>query len=79
MEDVLDLYAEAEDERLPVVGFDETSKKLIAETRQPVPARAGAVQRFDYEYQRNGVRNLFILSAQARVATCRSNRTPDDA
>ena len=66
MEDVLDLYAEAEDERLPVVGFDETSKQLIAETRQPVPARAGAVQRFDYEYQRNGVRNLFMFCQPKR-------------
>jgi hypothetical protein len=66
MEDVLDLYAEAADERLPVVGFDETSKQLIAETRQPVPARAGAVKRFDYEYQRNGVRNLFMFCQPKR-------------
>jgi DDE superfamily endonuclease len=61
MEDVLDLYAEEYDEKLPVICFDETSKQLIGETRQPLPARAGAVERFDYEYQRNGVRNLFMF------------------
>ena len=41
MEDVLDLYAEDYNEQLPVVGFDETSKQLIAETKLPLPARAG--------------------------------------
>jgi hypothetical protein len=59
LEDVPDLYAEEYDEKRPVVCFDETSKQLIKETRQPLSARAGAVERFDYEYQRNGVRNLF--------------------
>ncbi len=48
MEDVLDLYAAPFDEKLPVVNFDETSKQLIAETRQPLSARPGAVERFDY-------------------------------
>lgn len=40
MEDVLDLYAEDYDEKRPTVGFDETSKQLIAETRRPLSARA---------------------------------------
>ncbi len=66
MEDVLDLYAEEYDAKLPVVCFDETSKQLIAETRQPLLARAGAVERFDYEYQRNGVRNLFLFCEPKR-------------
>jgi len=66
MEDVLELYAEEYDEKLPVVCFDETSKQLIAETRQSLPARAGAVERFDYEYQRNGVRNLFLFCQPKR-------------
>jgi hypothetical protein len=66
MEDVLDLYAEAYDEKRPVVGFDETSKQLIAETRQPVAARAGTIERFDYEYERRGVRNLFMLCEPKR-------------
>ncbi len=66
MEDVLDLYAEDYDEKRPVVGFDETSKQLIKETRLPLPARAGCVARFDYEYERGGVRNLFMFCEPKR-------------
>ncbi len=66
MEDVLDLYAEPFDEKLPVVNFDETSKQLIAETRQPLPLCAGEVERFDFEYERRGVRNLFMFCAPNR-------------
>jgi len=66
MEDVLELYAEAFDEQRPVVGFDETSKQLIKETRQPEPSRGGSVARFDYEYQRNGTRNLFMFCEPKR-------------
>ena len=60
MEDVLDLYAEPYDPKRPVVCFDETSKQLVAEKRAPIPAKAGRRERFDYEYQRNGTRNLFM-------------------
>ena len=60
MEDVLDLYAEPYDSKRPVVCFDETSKQLVAEKRSPIPAKAGRRERFDYEYQRNGTRNLFM-------------------
>jgi hypothetical protein len=61
MEDVLDLYAEDYDEKRPVVGFDETSKQRIAATRPPLAAGAGKVARFDYEDERGGVRNLFMM------------------
>ena len=61
MEEVLDMYQEPYDEQQPVVCFDETSKQLIAETRQPLPAQPGQVQRYDTEYQRNGTRNLFMF------------------
>jgi hypothetical protein len=61
MEDVLDLYAEAYDPLRPKVNFDETNKQLIAETRAALPAKAGRVQRYDYEYERNGTRNLFMI------------------
>ncbi len=66
MEDVLDLYAEGYDEKLPVVCFDETSKQLIAETRLALPAKTGSVARFDYEYRREGVRNLFMFCEPKR-------------
>jgi hypothetical protein len=61
MEDVLDLYAEPHDPRRPKVCFDETPKQLIAETRQPLPARAGQPERYDTEYRRNGTCNLFVF------------------
>ncbi len=60
MEDVLDLYGEPYDPQHPVVCFDETSKQLVAEKRSPIPAKAGRRERFDYEYKRNGTRNLFM-------------------
>jgi hypothetical protein len=61
MEEVLDLYAEPYDAKRPKVNFDETSKQLIEEVRTPLPAKPGAVERVDYEYQRNGTRNLFMI------------------
>ena len=60
MEDVLDLYAEPYDPQRPVVCFDETSTQLLAETRSPLPPRPGLPLRQDYEYRREGVRNLFL-------------------
>jgi len=61
MEDVLDLYAEPPDPKRPVVGFDESPVQLIGETRQPIPAMPGQLERYDCEYKRNGTANLFIL------------------
>ena len=61
MEDVLELYAEPYDSKRPKVNFDEASKQLIAELRTPLPAAAGQVARYDYAYQRNGTRNLFLF------------------
>jgi hypothetical protein len=61
MEDVLDLYAEAPDARRPVVCFDESPVQLIGEVRQPIPAKPGRLERYDYEYRRNGTVNLFVL------------------
>jgi len=61
MEDVLDLYAESYDPARPMVCFDETSKQLIGETRRALPAQPGQIARYDYEYERNGTRNLFMF------------------
>ena len=69
MEDVLDLYAEPYDPQRPVVCFDETSTQLLAETRPPLPPQPGRPLRQDYEYRREGTRNLFPgLRAAGRVA-----------
>jgi transposase len=61
MEDVLDLYAERPDRKRPVVCFDETPTQLIGEARIPIPAEPGKVEKFDYEYCRNGTANLFVF------------------
>ena len=61
MEDVLDLYAEPYNPERPVVCFDETSKQLLAEPRSPIPPKPGRRERYDYEYQRQGTRNLLML------------------
>jgi len=61
MEDVLDVYKRPYDPRRPNVCLDETSKQLIGEKRIPVPAFPGQPARYDYEYKRNGVANLFMI------------------
>jgi hypothetical protein len=66
MEDVLDVYERPHDPRFPVVCLDETRKQLVAETRTPRPAAPGRPARFDYEYERRGVANLFLLCAPLR-------------
>jgi len=81
MEDVLDTYARAYDPAEPVVCLDETSIQLIAETRTPLPVRLGEPERYDYEYQRNGTANLFMLVAPKggwRHVTVTDHRTKQD-
>ena len=63
MEDVLEVYTRPHDRERPVVCLDETSKQLIVETRAPIAAKPGRKARHDYEYERNGVANLFMLFA----------------
>jgi len=63
MEDVLAVYMQSRDPDRPLVCLDETSKQLIAETRVPIPMKPGRAARVDYEYERNGVANLFMLFA----------------
>jgi len=61
MEDVLDQYERPYDGSYPQVCFDEGQKQLIEETRKGYPGKAGYKRRYDYEYKRNGVRNLNML------------------
>jgi hypothetical protein len=63
MEDVLAVYQRPRDTVFPLVCLDETSKQLIRETRDPIPMNKGRAQRVDYEYERNGVANLFMMFA----------------
>jgi hypothetical protein len=63
MEDVLEVYTRPHDPDYPLVCLDEASKQLIAETRVPIPAKPGQPARYDYEYERNGTANLFMMFA----------------
>ena len=63
MEDILDVYQRAFDENEVLVCMDETSKQQVKETRIPLAPQAGKLEKFDYEYERNGVSNLFMLFA----------------
>ena len=60
MEDVLDVYARPYDEARPTVGVDEGGKQLIGDVREPLPVRPGSPAKRDYEYERNGMANLFM-------------------
>jgi DDE superfamily endonuclease len=60
MEDVLEVYHHPYDPKRPVVCVDETFKQLIGETREPLPPRPGAVERYDHVYVRNGTASLFL-------------------
>lgn len=62
MEDVLSVYMRPYDPKRPVICFDELSKQLVKEVREPIPAETGRKERFDYEYERNGTANIFINS-----------------
>lgn len=61
MEDVLQVYQRPYDPTLPVVCMDEASKQLIGEVARVLPTKPGQVKRVDYEYERKGVCNLFVL------------------
>ena len=61
MEDVLDVYTRPYDPRRPQVCLDETSRQLLADVTPPLPIAPGRPAREDYEYERQGVCNLFLV------------------
>jgi DDE superfamily endonuclease len=63
MEEVLAVYTRPRDPSRPLVCLDETSKQLILETRAAIAMKPGRPARRDYEYERNGVANLFMMFA----------------
>lgn len=81
MEDVLDLYAEPDDPLRPRVCFDECPYQMVSETRVPLPARPGQMQRYDHEYKREGTCNLFMFVQPERGwrhVTVTERRTAQD-
>jgi len=79
-EDVLEVYARPYDPRRPQVCIDEGGKQLIGDVRPPLPVRPGAPRREDYEYQRQGMANLFMVfeplagTRRVEVAERKTNR-----
>ena len=63
MEDVLSVYQRPYDPKYPVVCMDESSKQMLADLQAGLPMEAGQIQRYDYEYVRQGVANLFMFFA----------------
>jgi hypothetical protein len=60
MEDVLEVYHRPHDTNRPLVCMDECNKQLIAEVRDPLPPRPGAIAKQDSEYERRGTANVFM-------------------
>lgn len=63
LEDVLDVYQRPVDPKRPLVCFDESPEQLVSETRQTLPMQSGQLEKYDYEYRREGVANLFMFFA----------------
>src|SRR5829696_5319741 len=61
MEDVLDLYEEPYEPNEPVVCFEELPYQMVAEKRKPLPQKPGRPKRYDYEYERKGMLNIFAF------------------
>ena len=81
MERVLDVYKRPLDPLRPVVCMDESPKQLIGEVRPPVPASPGQPAKYDYEYRRLGVCNIFLACeplAGKRLVTVTERKTKGD-
>ena len=63
MEDVLDVYKRPRDPDRPLVCLDEAGRQLLRDTRPSIPMQPGRPARGDYEYERNGTANLFMMFA----------------
>jgi hypothetical protein len=81
MEDVLEVYTRPYNPRRPQVCLDEASKQLVAEVQTPLPMGPGQPERIDYEYERRGTANLFMVFeplAGRRRVTVTERRTAVD-
>jgi hypothetical protein len=81
MYDLLDLYALPYNPDEPVVCVDEKSKQLLASLRPSIPGQLGKTTKVDYEYERQGTRNLFVavepLAGWRQVQVTLQRKTTD--
>ncbi len=78
---LLNLYEEGYNQQYPVICIDEKSKQLISEKRTPIPMKPGSAARHDYEYKRNGTRNIFVAvepKGGKRIISVTKRRTKKD-
>jgi len=66
MEDILEVYTRPFDPKRPQVCLDEASTQLLGDARPPRMAKPGKPTRQDYEYERNGTANLFLMTEPLR-------------
>jgi hypothetical protein len=81
MEDIIELYCQPYDPKIPLVCMDEQSRQLIGETRRVIPAEPGKPERTDYEYERNGTANIFMFTEPLgghRYVSVTERRTSSD-
>ena len=62
MESVLDVYKTSYDKEMPVICMDESPKQLIKQTRIPIAGKPGSEAKEDFEYERCGVANIFMVN-----------------
>jgi DDE superfamily endonuclease len=60
MEDVLEVYQRPSDDAHPLIGMDDSSNQWVKAVRSPLPGQPGEPEKYDFEYERNGVSNLFM-------------------
>ncbi len=81
MENVLDVYRRPYDSCHPVVCMDESPRQLIGKVKKPITAKPGGLEKFDYEYERKGVCNVFMACeplAGKRIVKITEHRTIPD-
>ena len=78
---LLELYKQAYDPTQPLVCMDEKSKQLLEDSRQPIKAKPGKLEKYDYEYKRKGTCNIFVAvvpKAGIRIVKITDTRTKED-
>lgn len=81
MEMVLDVYKMPYNKDVPIVCMDESPKQLIKETRVPIERKPGSDAKEDFEYERCGVANIFMVNeplAGKRYVSVTERKTKKD-
>ena len=78
---LLKLYQQGYNPNEPLVCMDEKSKQLLQDSRQPIKAKPGKLEKYDYEYKRKGTCNIFLAvapKAGTRIVKVTDTRTKED-